>query len=224
MFVRPDRTNITRSLAGAAPRAPPLANNPRDRALGFSIRGPERHGELGDAARGGPFRGLVRRVDQGRDWVVVGEVHPGERMDATFAGGLGEHVEQFACQAGAAPARDDRNGDLCGAVLLGWLVAGDRDTALAGGFDGDQREPARVVDGREEIQEFGRDPQVAAQEPAADGVGVGGLDRLGQCGRVIGQDGADEDAAPVVQRDQPPVLLRVAGRQIRGLLRRAPGP
>ena len=93
-------------------------------------------------------------------------------MDAPFAGGLGEHVEQFAGQAGAAPARDDRDGDVRGAVLPGWLVAGDRDTALAGGLDGDQREPTRVVDGGEVIEEFGRDLRAAAQEPAADGLGV----------------------------------------------------
>lgn len=58
----------------------------------------------------------------------------------------------------------------------------------------------------------------------ADGVGVGGLDRLGQRGRVTGQDRADADAAPVVQRDQPHVLPRVAERQICGLPRRAHGP
>jgi hypothetical protein len=40
-------------------------------------------------------------------------------MYALFAGGLGEHAEQFAGQADAAPARDDRNGDVRGAVLLG---------------------------------------------------------------------------------------------------------
>jgi len=60
------------------------------------------------------------------------------------------------------------------------------------------------------IEEFGRDLRVAAEEPAADGVGVGGLDRFGQRVRVTGLDGADEDAAPIAQRDQPQVLLRVA--------------
>jgi hypothetical protein len=69
-------------------------------------------------------------------------------MYGPFAGGLGEQAEEFAGQADVAPARGDRDGDLRGAVLFGWLVAGDRDTALAGGFDGDEREPARVVDGR----------------------------------------------------------------------------
>ena len=129
-----------------------------------------------------------------------------------------------AGQAGVAPARRDRDGDVRGAVLSGWLVAGDRDTALAGGFDGDEREPAHVVDGREVIEQFGRDPRVAPEEPAADGVGVGGLDRFGQRGTVTGQDGADEDAAPIAQRDQPQVLLRVARWQIRGLPRRAHRP
>ena len=66
------------------------------------------------------------------------------------------------------------------------LVAGDRDTALAGGFDGDEREPAHVVDGREVIEECWRDLRVAAEEPAADGVGVGGLDRFGQRGTSLG--------------------------------------
>jgi hypothetical protein len=94
-------------------------------------------------------------------------------MDASFGGGLGEHAEEFGGQAGVAPARSDRDGNLRGAVLSGWLVTGDRDTALAGGFDGDEREPARVVDGREVIKESGRDLGVAAEEPAADGVGVG---------------------------------------------------
>ena len=145
-------------------------------------------------------------------------------MDAPFAGGLGEHAEEFGGQADVAPARGDRDGDVRGAVLSGWLVAGDRDTALAGGFDGDEREPARVVDGREVIEEFGRDLRVAAEEPAADSVGVGGLDRFGQRGRVTGLDGADEDTAPIAQRDQPQVLLRVARWQIRGLPRRAHSP
>ena len=205
------------SLAGYSPVAP------RDRALGPSIRG-KRHGEPGDAARGYPVRGLVRLVDQGRDRAVVGQVPPGERMYAPFAGGLGEQAEEFGGQADVAPARGDRDGDFRGAVLVGGLVAGDRDTALAGGLDGDEREPARVVDGREEIEELGRDPRVAAEEPAADGVGVGGLDRFGQRGRVTGLDGADQDAAPIAQRDQPLVLLRVARRQIRGLRRRAHSP
>ena len=120
-------------------------------------------------------------------------------MDAAFAGGPGEHAEKLAGQADVAPARGDRDGDVRGAVLFGWLVAGDRDTALAGGFDGDEREPARVVDGRKVIEEFGRDPRVAAEEPAADGVGVGGPDRFGQRGRVTGLYGADEDAAPIAQ-------------------------
>src|ERR1039457_2109519 len=71
-----------------------------------------------------------------------------------------------------APARGDRDGDVRGAVLFGRLVAGDRDAPLAGGFDGDEREPARVVDAREEMEEFGRDLQVAAEVPAADRVGV----------------------------------------------------
>ena len=118
-------------------------------------------------------------------------------------------------RADVAPARGYRDGDVRGAVLSGWLVARDRDTALAGGFDGDEREPAHVVDGREVIEEFGRDPRVAAEEAAADGVGVGGLDRFGQCRRVTGLDGADQDAAPIAQRDQPQVLLRVARWQIR---------
>ena len=123
-------------------------------------------------------------------------------MDAPFAGGPGEHAEEFGGQAHVAPGRGDRDGDLRRAVLLGWLVAGDRDTAPAGGFDGEEREPARVVDGREVIEEFGRDPRVAAEEPAADGVGVGGLDGFGQRGRVTGQDGADQDAASITQRDR----------------------
>ena len=59
-------------------------------------------------------------------------------MYAPFAGGLGEHTEQFAGQVDATPAREDRNGDVRGTVLLGWLVAGDRDTALADGFNGDR--------------------------------------------------------------------------------------
>jgi len=121
-----------------------------------------------------------------------------------LAGGLGEHPEEFGGEADVPPGRGDRDSDFRGAVLSGWLVAGDRDTALAGGFDGDKREPARVVDGREEIEESGRDPRVAAEEPAADGVGVGGLDCFGQCGRVTGLDGADEDAAAITQRDLPP--------------------
>ena len=125
---------------------------------------------------------------------------------------------------GVAPGRGNRDGDVRGAVLFGWLVAGDRDTALAGGFDGDEREPARVVDGREVFEEFGRDLRAAAEEPAADGVGVGGLDRFGQRGRVTGLDGADQDAAPIAQRDQPQVLLRVARRQTRGLPSRAHSP
>ncbi len=135
-----------------------------------------------------------------------------------------------ASRRSSSPARPasrqpggDRDGDVRGAVLSGGLVAGDRDTALAGGFDGDEREPGRVVDGREEIEELGRDPRVAAEVPAADGVGVGGLDGLGQHGRVTGQDGADQDAAPIAQHDQPLVLLRVARWQIRGLPRRAHG-
>jgi hypothetical protein len=136
--------------------------------------------------RGDPVRVLVRLVDQGRDRAVVGQVRPGERMYAPFAGGLGEHAEQFAGQADVAPARGDRDGDVRGAVLLGWLVAGDRDTALAGGFDGEEREPARVVDGREVTEEFWRDLRAAAEVPAVDGVGVGGLDRFGQRGRVTG--------------------------------------
>ena len=123
-------------------------------------------------------------------------------MYAPFAGGLGEHAEEFAGQAGVAPARGNRDGDVRGAVLFGWLVAGDRDTAPAGGFDGEEREPARVVDGREEIEELGRDLRVAAEVPAADGVGVGGLDGFGQRGRVTGQDGADQDAASITQRDR----------------------
>jgi len=53
-------------------------------------------------------------------------------MDAPFAGGLGEHAEQFAGQADVAPARGDGDGDVRGAVLSGWLVAGDRDTAVPG--------------------------------------------------------------------------------------------
>ena len=122
-------------------------------------------------------------------------------MYAPFAGGLGEHAEELGGQAGAAPARGDRDGDVRGAVLVGWLVAGDRDTALAGGFDGDQREPARVVDGREVLEQSGRDLRAAAEVPAVDGVGVGGGDRLGQRGRVTGLDGADQDAAPITQRD-----------------------
>ena len=169
-------------------------------------------------------RGLVRRVDQGRDRAVVGEVRPGERVYAPFAGGLGEHAEELGGQAGAPPARGDRDSDVRGAVLVGWLVAGDRHAALAGGFDGDEREPARVVDGREVIEEFGRDLRVAAEVPAADGVGVGGGDRPGQRGRVTGLDGADQDAAPIAQRDQPLVLLRVARWQVRGLPRLARGP
>ena len=43
----------------------------------------------------------------------------------TLPPGLGKHAEQFAGQADAAPAQDDRNGDVRGAVLLGWLIAGD---------------------------------------------------------------------------------------------------
>ena len=142
---------------------------------------------------------------------------PGERMYATFAGGLGEHAEEFGGQADIAPARGDRNGDVRGAVLFGWLVAGDRDTALAGGFDGDEREPARVVDGREVIEELGRDLRMAAKEPAADGVSVGGLDRFSQRQRITGLDGTNEDAAPIAQRDHAQVLLRVARWQIRSL-------
>ena len=136
----------------------------------------------------------------------------------------------WASRRSSSPARPasrqpggDRDGDVRGAVLADGLVAGDRDTALAGGFDGDEREPTRVVDGREVIEEFGRDLRVAAKVPAADGVGGGGLDGFGQRGRVTGQDGADQDAAPIAQHDQPLVLLRVAGWQIRGLPRRAHG-
>ena len=61
-------------------------------------------------------------------------------MYAPFAGGLGERAEEFGGQADVAPSRGYRDGDVRGAVLSGWLVAGDRDTALAGGFDGDERE------------------------------------------------------------------------------------
>ncbi|HEX5299952.1 MAG TPA: hypothetical protein VFW50_23435 [Streptosporangiaceae bacterium] len=100
-------------------------------------------------------------------------------MYASLAGGLGEHAEQFGGQAGVAPAGGYRDGDVRGAVLSGWLVAGDRDTAPAGGFDGDEREPARVVDVREEIQESGRDLRVAAEVPEADRFVVGGPDRFG---------------------------------------------
>ena len=74
-------------------------------------------------------------------------------MYAPFAGGLGEHAERFAGQAQAAPGGDDRNGDVRGSVLFGWLVAVDRDTALAGGFDRDQREPLR---GPEPSQDYSR--------------------------------------------------------------------
>ena len=84
--------------------------------------------------------------------------------------------------------------------------------------------PARVVDGREVVEEFGRDLRVAAEVTAVDGVGVGGLDRFGQRGRVTGQDGAGQDAAPIAQRDQPHILLRVARRQTRGPPRRAHSP
>ena len=151
--------------------------------------------------RGYLGRGLARLVDQGRDRAVVGEVRPGERMYAPFAGGLGEYTEKFGGQADVAPAQGNCDGDVRGAVLSGRLVASDRDTALAGGFDGHERESARVVDGREVIEEFGRDLRVAAEEPAADRVGVGGFDRLGQRRRVTGLDGADEDAAPIAQRN-----------------------
>ncbi|HEX5298864.1 MAG TPA: hypothetical protein VFW50_17920 [Streptosporangiaceae bacterium] len=52
----------------------------------------------------------------------------------------------------------NHDGDVRGAVLFRWLVAGSRNTALAGGFDGDEREPSHVVDGREVGEQFGRDP------------------------------------------------------------------
>ena len=83
-------------------------------------------------------------------------------MYAPFAGGPGEHAEELAGQADATPARGDRDGDVRGAVPFGWLVAGDRDTALAGGFDGEEREPAGVVDGREVIEQFGRNLTLTA--------------------------------------------------------------
>jgi hypothetical protein len=79
----------------------------------------------------------------------------------TLPPGLGKHAEQFAGQADAAPAQDDRNGDVRGAALLGWLIAGDRDTTPAGGIDGDQRGPARVVDSRENS----RSPDVTCGRP-----------------------------------------------------------
>ena len=133
-------------------------------------------------------------MDQGRDRAVVGEVHPGESMDAAFAGGPGEHAEKLAGQAGVAPARGDRDGDLRSAVLFGWLVAGDRDTALAGGFDGDEREPAGVVDGRKVIEQFGRDLQMAARNrrrmvsasadwiaSASPGTSLGWMGRIRTC-------------------------------------------
>src|ERR1035437_3464603 len=178
-------SHATHRMAGSLPvslaRYSPVA--PRDRAPGPSIWR-KRHGELGDAARGDLGRGLVRRVDQARDRAVVGEVRPGERMYAPFAGGLGEHAEQFGGHAGGAPARGDRDGDVRGAVLFGRLVAGDRDTALAGGFDGEEREPARIVDGREGLEQSGRDLQVAAAGPAAGGGGGGGPRRFGPAGGV----------------------------------------
>ena len=92
---------------------PPFTGAPRDRALGPGSGG-KRPGELGDAARGDPVRGLVRLVDQGRNRAVVGQGRPGERMDAPFAGVLGKQAEELAGQADVAPARGDRDGGFRG--------------------------------------------------------------------------------------------------------------
>jgi hypothetical protein len=54
-------------------------------------------------------------------------------VPARFAGGLGEQAQEFGGQADSAPARGDRDGEVRGAILSGWLAAGDRDTALAEG-------------------------------------------------------------------------------------------
>ena len=65
---------------------------------------------------------------------------------------------------------------------------------------------------------------MAAKEPAADGVSVGGLDRFSQRQRITGLDGTNEDATPIAQRDHAQVLLRVARWQIRSLPPRAHSP
>jgi hypothetical protein len=98
----PVRHRVT-VLAERQGGSPDRTDHPDDH-LGPCIRGRKRHGELDDAVRGDLVRDRIRRVDQGRDRVVLGEVRPCEGMYASLAGGLGEHAEQFGGQAGVAPA------------------------------------------------------------------------------------------------------------------------
>ena len=62
-------------------------------------------------------------------------------------------------------------------------------------------------------QKFRSNTGRAAEEPAAQCVGIGRLDRVSQLRRVAGQDGPDQHRPSITQDQLLLVLRRVAARQ-----------
>jgi hypothetical protein len=124
---------------------------------------------------GAEFAGVP---EQGGDGAVLGEVRRCERADAPAGRDFREKLDEHACEARAPPGGRDHDGDFGHAVASGFVL-GDRDPMAGGGVDGHQREPAHVVHRRQVRQQRGRDSRRSAEEPAAQGVGIGRLERFG---------------------------------------------
>src|ERR1019366_6959181 len=95
------------------------------------------------------------------------------------AGGAAESGGGQPGRAAAPPGGRDYDGDF-GHAVASRFVLGDRDPMVGGGVDGHQREPPHVVPFRQVRQQGGSDFRRAAKEPAAQGVGIGCVERFGQ--------------------------------------------